>query len=244
MTNLNTTQRLTGSTVQARDGSIGKVRELFFDDAHWLVRYFVVDPHRWLPGHRVLLPPSMVDEIRWEDRELRVSVTRDEVMGSPRVDSDKPVALQRRAQERAQHNWPLYLAGEAIASVPEALAVPAVEPVNRNGKPFDPHLRTTRVVTGLDVRAQDGAAGRVADFILDEDAQAIRYLVLDVGGGRRVLLLPHLVTGIRIEESVITVDLPAHVISDGPSFDPATRLTREYEEAVAEHYRTGTDMAL
>jgi hypothetical protein len=242
MKNLRSTQILTGYAVHARDGEIGKVRELYFDDAHWLVRYIVVDTNRWLPGHRVLLPSSMVDEVRWEDRELRVSVTRDQVKNSPRVDTDKPVAMQHRAEEKAQRRWPLYLAGEAIASVPEALVAPAFEPVNRNGKPFDPHLRATRVVTGLEVRGQDGIAGRVADFVLDDDGWAIRYLVIDVGGKRRVLLMPHLVTGIRIEESAITIDLPAQVVADCPAFNPAMPLTREHEEAVAEHYRTGADV--
>ncbi len=239
MKNLTSTQRLTGFTVHTRDGDIGKVRELYFDDARWLVRYIVVRTTRWLPGHRVLLPPSMLDEVRWGDRELRVSVTRDEVRNGPRVDTDRPVALQRRAAEKARRYWPLYLAGEALTSVPEALILPAFEPINKNGKPFDPHLRTTRVVTGLEVRAQDGVAGRVADFVIDDDSWAIRYLVIDVGEKRRVLLMPHLVTGIRIEESAITIDLPAQVVTDCPALDLARPLTREHEEAVAEHYRTG-----
>lgn len=244
MKHLTSTQRLTGFAVHTQDGNIGRVRELYFDDARWLVRYIVVDTARWLPGHRVLLPPSMLDEVRWEDRELRVSVTRDEVRNSPRVETDRPVALQLRAAEKARRYWPLYLAGEALTSVPEALVIPAFEPINTTGKPFDPHLRTTRVVTGLEVRAQDGVAGRVTDFIIDDDSWAIRYLVINAGVRRQVLIMPHLVTGIRIEESVVTVDLPAQVIIDCPALNPALPLTREHEAAVAEHYRSEAHLVL
>ena len=38
---------LNGSTVNARDGQIGIVEEVYFDDASWTIRYFVVDAGQW-----------------------------------------------------------------------------------------------------------------------------------------------------------------------------------------------------
>ena len=43
-----------GLTVEARDGAIGEVEDLYFDDQSWAVRYYVVDTGKWLPGRKVL----------------------------------------------------------------------------------------------------------------------------------------------------------------------------------------------
>jgi hypothetical protein len=47
-----------GYAIHASDGLIGTVSDFLFDDATWLVRWLVVDTGNWLPGRRVLLPPS------------------------------------------------------------------------------------------------------------------------------------------------------------------------------------------
>jgi hypothetical protein len=49
---------LQGYTVLAKDGDIGKVRDFYFHDDTWIVRYLVVDPGHWLPGRNVLITPG------------------------------------------------------------------------------------------------------------------------------------------------------------------------------------------
>ncbi|MCK9463837.1 MAG: PRC-barrel domain-containing protein [Proteobacteria bacterium] len=243
MKNFRSARALTGFTVRASDGEIGKVSELYFDDAAWEIRYVVVDTARWLPGRKVLLPTSAVTEVLADRRELRVALSREQVKGSPRPDTDMPIAVQRRAERKARHNWAVDLAGEALASVPEAFLAPGFEPVNSAGKPFDPHLRTTKVVTGLVLRADDFVVGRISDFIVDEETWSIRYVVVSIGDGRQVLLLPQFVREIRIEESAVVTDLPVGAIASCPALDPATMLTHRYEEEVDEHYKGYRDGA-
>lgn len=43
---------LKGDTIVARDGNIGSVKDVYFDDERWAVRYLVVDSGNWLPGAR------------------------------------------------------------------------------------------------------------------------------------------------------------------------------------------------
>jgi hypothetical protein len=238
MKNLRSIKELTGYAVHAVDGDIGKVRELYFDDVDWRVRYLVVDTNRWLPGRKVLVPPSTVNDIFWEQREVRVAVTKEQVKDSPNSATDQPIALQLKAEKKVPFNWAVSLAGEALLSVPEAWETPAFEPINKNGKPFNPHLRTTRVVIGLTLRAKDGVAGRIVDFIVDDDSWDIRYLVIDLANDKRVLFLPRLVKDILIEESVVTCELPMRLVADGPTLDPSTLLTHKYEEAVLRHYQS------
>ena len=43
---------LNGYKLDARDGEIGKVKEFYFDDHSWTVRYLVADTGGWLSGRR------------------------------------------------------------------------------------------------------------------------------------------------------------------------------------------------
>ena len=43
-------KELSGYTLGASDGEIGKVREFYFDDRNWTVRYLVADTGGWLSG--------------------------------------------------------------------------------------------------------------------------------------------------------------------------------------------------
>ena len=39
--------------IAARDGDLGKVKDLYFDDAHWTIRHIEADTGGWLTGRRV-----------------------------------------------------------------------------------------------------------------------------------------------------------------------------------------------
>jgi hypothetical protein len=39
------------------DGEIGRVKEFYFDDLHWTVRYLVAETGNWLTGRQVLISP-------------------------------------------------------------------------------------------------------------------------------------------------------------------------------------------
>jgi PRC-barrel domain protein len=47
-------------TIAARDGNLGSVRDLYFDDRGWAVRYLVIDSGAWLPGRRLFVSPVSV----------------------------------------------------------------------------------------------------------------------------------------------------------------------------------------
>jgi hypothetical protein len=57
---LTSLSRLNGSTVTATDGEIGHVREAYFDDDRWAIRYLVIDTGTWLSGRDVLISPYAV----------------------------------------------------------------------------------------------------------------------------------------------------------------------------------------
>ena len=54
---LNKAKTLKGYKLDSLDGEIGKVKEFYFDDQHWAIRYLVADTGSWLMGRRVLISP-------------------------------------------------------------------------------------------------------------------------------------------------------------------------------------------
>jgi sporulation protein YlmC with PRC-barrel domain len=64
-------------TIAATDGNLGSVRDLYFDDRSWAVRYLVVDAGPWLPGRRLFVSPISVR--RSDPTTLRLGLSMKEV---------------------------------------------------------------------------------------------------------------------------------------------------------------------
>ena len=49
-------KNLYGDKLAALDGDIGHLKDFYFDDESWAIRYLVADTGSWLTGRLVLLP--------------------------------------------------------------------------------------------------------------------------------------------------------------------------------------------
>jgi hypothetical protein len=78
---------LRGFHLVARDGEIGHVDELLFDETTWTIRYLVVDTSNWIGGRSVLIAPSVVERVDSPNRKVHVALTREAIKGCPEVDS-------------------------------------------------------------------------------------------------------------------------------------------------------------
>jgi uncharacterized protein YrrD len=74
-------------TVGATDGEIGEVKDVYFDDQHWTIRYMVVEIGGWLSGRKVLISPRSVREVGWDDEVIHVELSQRQVRQSPGIDS-------------------------------------------------------------------------------------------------------------------------------------------------------------
>lgn len=192
--------------VTARDGAVGKVREIYFDDARWTVRYLVVDAGGWLLGRRVLLPPSVVERLDPNGAELRVALTRQQVKDAPPVESDEPVSRQQEAAQYDYYGLPYYWAGAGIWGLgayppvygglgragSEARAS-GVDEAPAGQKDGDAHLRSSAEVTGYHIEARDGAIGHLEDLLFDAHDWQIRHAVVETRNwlpGDEVLITP------------------------------------------------------
>jgi hypothetical protein len=249
MVMLRSALQLRGYRIDVKDGEIGKAHDVFFDDAQWVVRYLVVDTGTWLPGRRVLISPVSLGRPDWMHHVFPVELTKEELENSPSVDADKPVSRQLEADVVGYFGWPAYWlpAAYAAGSIGSGSPPPPVAPQPEQGSAeepaevpdFDPHLRSVREVAGYHIGAADGEIGHVEDFVIDDEAWTIRYIVVDTRNwlpGRKVILAPEWFTRFDWRESKAYTDLSKTTIKDAPTYDPSQPVNRDYEGKLYDYY--------
>ena len=82
---LHKTNRIRGFHIHATDGAIGHVDDFLFDEATWHLRYLVVDTSNWIGGRWVLISPTVVSRIDPGGPAIHVSLTREQIKGSPSI---------------------------------------------------------------------------------------------------------------------------------------------------------------
>jgi hypothetical protein len=75
-------------SIGATDGTVGRVKDFYFDDKRWIVRYFVVETGAWLAGRKVLISTMSIHAPNWLNRLLPLSMTRQQVEESPDIEYD------------------------------------------------------------------------------------------------------------------------------------------------------------
>ena len=211
---------LMGRKLLATDGEIGEVRDLYFDDAHWTVRYLVVATGGWFSGRDVLVSPASLDPARTPKEPVTAKLSRKEIEESPGVETDRPVSRQYEAAHARYFGYPYYwvgphlwgpgavpIAGPATAWRVAWPSDPAAEAVDE-GKWGDTHLRSAKEVTRYRIEARDGAIGHVLDFLIDRESWAIRHMLVDTRNwlpGKHVLIAPRLIE--RVDWPVFAVHL-------------------------------------
>jgi hypothetical protein len=232
---------LTSYTLNGLDGAIGSVKEFYFDDQHWAIRYLVADTGTWLTERQVLISPYALGVVDHAARQIAVRLTRQQIEDSPSVGTDIPVSRQFQDAYFGFFGWPMYWTGPYMWGSYPYIARDH-DPATRAGTSahaWDPHLRSTRDVDGHHLQATDGEIGHVEDFIIDEESWAIRYLVVATRNwwpGKKVLVSPHWIERVSWDESKVFVALSRETIQAAPEYSDALLLDRDYETRLHRHY--------
>lgn len=250
--------------ISATDGVIGHVKDFYFDDDAWTVRYLVVDTGTWLSSRQVLISPIAVRHPNWLARTLGVAITQDQVKNSPNVDTHQPVSRQNEVQVMGYYGYPNYWGGVGLWG--EGLYPYAMDPGfggfgidreerDRELEAFvradrqrhrndDPHLRSCNAVTGYHLRANDGEIGHVAGFLVDDATWALRYLVVDTSNwwlGHQVLVAPPWISGVHWSDRSVSVDLSRDALRNAPAYDPAANWNRDLDRDLYRHHGRSFD---
>jgi hypothetical protein len=214
----------------ASDGEIGRVKDFYFDDLNWVVRYLVADTGSWLSGRQVLISPHAFGRLVRTGKLLRVNLTRKQIEDSPSIELHRPVSRQYEEAYYRYYGWPYYWQGNGLWGMggfpilelpPKPLSgepAPASRPEPASG---DAHLRSTKAVKGYHIQASDGTLGHVSDFLMDSQSWAIRQLVIKTGhrfSGKELQIPTSMVERISYDESTVFVKLTCGVVEQGTAY--------------------------
>ena len=150
---------LKGYKLDSLDGEVGEVKEFYFEDQHWTIRYLVADTGNWLPGRLVLISPHALVAASKTERHITIDLTRKQIEDGPALSSDKPVSRQIEEAYFKHYEWPGYLPGSNVWGIyPATLNDREARRERDPGeKARDPHLRSTQTVTGYYIEAEGAA---------------------------------------------------------------------------------------
>jgi len=237
---LHKVKTLKGYALHSLDGEIGQVKEFYFDDQHWAIRYLVAETGSWLSNRQVLISPYALVAID-KEQHIEVNLTRKQIEDSPPLDSDKPVSRQFEDAYYGFYRWPKYWGGPYMwGAAPLIVRDPEKWVDFSHGeKSWDPYLRSSQDVTGHHIQAMDGEIGHVEDFIIDDETWAIRYLIINTRNwwpGKIVLISTRWIERVSWIESKVFVNLTRDTIRTSPEYPEDSLLTREYETSLHGHY--------
>ena len=93
---LDKAKTLLGYKLSTGEGDIGKLKEFYFDDRHWAIRYLVADTGSWLASRQVLISPYALDAVVRERHRIVLGLTRRQIEDEPALARDQAVSRTLR----------------------------------------------------------------------------------------------------------------------------------------------------
>jgi len=235
---------LRGYHVRAEDSMAGTVRDFLFDDDSWTVKRMLVDTGSILfRGERTAVGARFLGHPDWEARVVPVSLPLARIRPPRRARAARPPVGEpefkpKGSRARGSPNPARLPKGAHQASQysggndpdPEERLEESVAEVG---------LRGCREVIGYRIDAVDGYAGRVRDFIVEDENWSIRYVVIDTGRwlpGRKVLVIPLWIECMTWAGRTARVGLHRAVIAASRRYAPSAPVNREHEVRLYDYY--------
>ena len=244
-------KNIVGYVMGATDGEIGKVKEFYFDDLTWTIRYLVVETGNWLNGRKVLISPQALLTPDWKNEVFLINLTKEKIKNSPNIDTEQPVSRQHEIEMYEYYPWTSYWGGGiwgggmGVSGMMTQAHEPLVEAVRRENSSDtkdidgDPHLRSTHKVTGYTIHATDGKIGDVEDFIVDDTSWKLDYLVVDTGHwfpGKKIVISPKLVREIKWDISEVKINVSEADVKNSPEYEPGEAISESYAANLQNYY--------
>ncbi|MCF3942003.1 PRC-barrel domain-containing protein [Oceanobacillus alkalisoli] len=180
--------------IDATDGEMGKIKDIYIDDNDWKIRYAIVDTRKWLPERKVLLPPSIFIGVNPENESMEVEYDKSTIKNSPPVPEGTDLTRDKENQLFKYFGWTRYWSDDVILSGEKRplgrVGSNEEEWYERMEDPLydadegelrrhhrDNNLRSHEEIMNSRAHGKNGKLGKVVDFIYDDDWK-VKYIVL------------------------------------------------------------------
>lgn len=226
------TSTLQSCNVHATDGEMGKVKDIYFDDHDWAIRYAQVDTHKWLPARNVYVSPSSFKGVNKDEGLVEVNHTKETIKNSPTIPADSEISTANEASLTEYYGWNRYWMGGGLwgaSDRPVVPQIPAQDAENTARRSEMEMSENTNYVLlnesdtiGMKVHGHDGNMGEITDLVFDDDNWKIQYLAvkfLKVPTERYYLIDALHITSLEWVEKDLYVDLKADYLDTQTSYE-------------------------
>ena len=241
---LRSLQDLEDYTIGAVDGDVGELKDLYFDDAAWVIRYLLVETGSWLSSRKVLISPRSIQQPEWGSHNLPVSVDKQHIENSPPIDTDQPIYRHHEIQHLSYYGYSSYWSepgGLPQQGADDERQAPQEQTKQTPLPPQDNdlRLRSCKAIIGYHIKALDGEIGHVESVLINEDTWAVQYLVVNTSNwwlGHCVLIAPEWIDEVSWHDKTISLDLERAAVRASPAYEPSEQLSRDGEQSLYDHY--------
>ena len=110
----------------------------------------------------------------------------------------------------------------------------------RTKERLDPHLRSSRAVTGCHIQSTDGNLDHVEGLLADGQSCATGYMIVETShwwAGKKVLVASAWIERVDWEQARVRVTVTPAQIEHSPGCDPAWPVERAHQTPLHGHYR-------
>jgi hypothetical protein len=240
--------------LQARDGEIGSVRDVFFDDSSYRARYLVAETGPWLFGRKVLISPTTAGMPDRSEQLVPVDLTQQQIKDSPDVSSDPPLDRDQEMRLNSYYDWPNYWDPGVDSWAHEQVVAPMMQHGEGSLTPDHPlpaehregvHLRSAKEIVGHALAKGTEEIGTVRDLIFDSDGWQLSYLAVEVKDApedKQVLLPVGLISKLAWPDDDVVVRIDRSDLMAAPAYSPEADAERLDE--LAGYFHDGQSEAL
>lgn len=238
-------ESIIGLSIGATDGEIGKVKDIYFDDETWNVRFLVVETGTWLFGRKVLISPVAIQSNDWSSDAIPVNLTQEQIKNSPDIDTEQPVSRQQESDLYNYYSWPAY-GGAGMGYMTTGMVGGVIAPgVNLDDKvQNDPpkeenHLRSIKNISDFKIYTQDGLAGDIEDFFIDNELWNINYIVIKTGewySHKKIVLPTERARHINWNNNDLNLAIGTEALLNNPVMEEGQTLNTNYERSLQDFH--------
>ncbi len=240
--------------VEATDGVVGVVRDLYFDDVSWTLRYLVVDTGGWLTGRDILISSESLVEYCEERGVMVTRLSQMQIENSPAAETGQPISRLSEMQLSQYYGWSPYWSATAglfplskTYSFPRDAAAPNGGPLSskfesefQKQSQMEPNLRSFSHLKDYALHASDGDVGQVEDLLIEPETWRITHLIADTRlwwPGGLVVIDRALIDRICWPERQIAVSMTRAEVKNSPAYDRRHKLNENFQTTVSSYYR-------
>lgn len=230
---LRSVESLFGIQVNARDGKVGNIQNMFICIGTWEVFYMVIDSSVIKNHNYILIAPAAL--MNPDHKNLPVNLTKTQIEGSPVIDVRKPLLWGDAETIFNYYSWPQYWEQQPPEKIISPPPVPYKSTSGEKGEQYteetgyNENVRSAHWLIGKKLAGQQSVFGRIDDLIINMVTWYVQYLIVTPernSSQEKVMIAADWMEKTTCVDNNIVSFLDEQELQKAPRFDPDEPVNR------------------